>query len=72
MKCFKHQLVLGAIEVGLSLNTDMPLHIAPFLSPEVEAGAVDFLSSAFLLALEPNNIPANTAKAPATMAYMNT
>jgi hypothetical protein len=41
------------------------------LSPEAEAGAVDLLSSDFLRPLEPNNIPVSTAKAPATMAYMN-
>jgi hypothetical protein len=46
------------------------LYIAPFLSADVEAGGADFLSSDLLFALELNNIPVNTAKAPVTMAYM--
>jgi len=46
--------------------------MAPFLSPSDVAGAADFLSSDFLLALELNNIPVSTAKAPTTMPYMNT
>ena len=33
--------------------------------------AVNFLSSAFRLPLEPNKIPVRTANAPAAMPYMN-
>ncbi|MGE5660670.1 MAG: hypothetical protein ACM3X1_00330 [Ignavibacteriales bacterium] len=46
--------------------------MALLLSPDAEEGEVDFLSSDFLLALDQNNIPVSTAKAPTTMAYMNT
>ena len=58
--------------VDASHNNESFFQIAPLLSPDVEAGEVDFRSSDFLFALELNNIPVSTAKAPTTMPYMNT
>jgi hypothetical protein len=48
-------------------------YIAPVLpvSDDPVEPAVNFLSSALRLPLEPNNIPARTANAPAAIPYMN-
>ena len=48
-------------------------YIAPVLqvSDDPVEPAVNFLSSALRLLLEPNNIPARTANAPAAIPYMN-